>query len=377
MSTKIVGLVLSGGGARGAYEAGALSVLLPDMAAHGLPPTRLVGTSAGALNVVALAGLAHHGWSAATEKLADAWSTLRFAEVADVPTSAARDVASYLAQVFGANARLVSLLDTRRMRQTLNHRLPLADMHNNVRSGVIEAVAIAATSFATDGTVVFVEAGPGVRLPRFDAKRNIRYVATEITVDHVLASAAVPVAFRPVHLQGSGWYSDGGVRLNTPLKPAIELGCDHLAVVATHPRTWKNPEKQTGTDTEQPPDVFESASLVLKAVLVDHMLEDLRTLVKINAVARAAPSTGYRPVCVKFAGPSADEVHAIADAARRVRLDPLADQDLWLLERLLGGPAGERAELLSFLLFHPKFTRALIRLGAEHAEKATRWQTVL
>ena len=370
MSTKTVGLVLSGGGARGAYEAGALSVLLPQMASADEGPTRLVGTSAGALNVVALAGLAQDGWVAATTQLRDWWSTVRFADIGRVPSSAVKDIGSYVSQVIGGKAELLSLLDTRPMRNTLNERLPMEAMHKNIRDGLVDAVAVATTSASTGSTVVFVEAASGVPVPRDDPRRNIRYVATKLTVDHVLASAAVPVAFRPVLLPGHGWCVDGGVRLNTPLKPALKLGCDHVAVVATHPRTWT---KQSGDGA--PPDVFGAASLLLKAVLVDHMLEDLRTLVRTNEMVDAAASSKYRTVAVRFVGPPTDQAHVIADQTRKVRPSLLTDSDVWLLEHLLGGTAGERAELLSYLLFDPAFTSALGELGAKHARHSTGWRT--
>lgn len=360
--TEIVGLVLSGGGARGAYEAGAVSVLLPKMETAGKSPSRLVGTSAGALNVVALAGLAHQGWPAATKQLAEWWSTVQFSDVAHVPSSIAEDIAAYIAQVVGVKTELTSLLDTTPLRKTLEDRLPLDTMHANIRSGLIDAVAVAATSASSGGTVVFVEAAPGVPLPPYDAKRNIRYVATELTVEHVLASAAVPIAFRPVQVpHQQDWYVDGGVRLNTPLKPALQLGCAHLAVVATHPRTWLQQ-----ICARPRPDVFRSASLLLQAVLVDHMLEDLHTLDKVNRLA-SPTSTEYRYIGVDFVGPPPEEAHVIADVAREVRLNPVSDRDVWLLARLIGGPEGERAELLSFLLFHPAFTSALVEIGARHA----------
>lgn len=340
-----------------------MAVVLPKLASAGRPPSRLVGTSAGALNVVALAGLAHRGWSAATKQLTEWWSTVRFSDVAHVPRSVGEDVLSYVTQLLGAKAELGSLLDTTPMRKTLEERLPLAEMHDNIRDGLVDAVAVAATSASTGGTVVFVEAGAGIRPPGYDSKRNIRYVATELTVDHVLASAAVPVAFRPVQIPDQeDWFIDGGVRLNTPLKPALELGCDHLVVVATHPRTWK---EQSGAGSR--PDVFRSASLLLQAVLVDHMLEDLQTLKTINDLAGPAKSAKYRNIDLTFAGPPPGAADAIAEKAREVHVNLWRDRDVWLLERLLGGTGGERAELLSFLLFHPAFTSALVELGAEHA----------
>ncbi|HET6877530.1 MAG TPA: patatin-like phospholipase family protein [Jatrophihabitans sp.] len=369
----VVGVVLSGGGAHGAYEAGALSVLLPQMAEEGRAPTRLLGTSAGALSAVALAGWAQDGWAHAAQQLAAMWSAVRFDQVAHVPSSIGKDVAAYLGHYLTSKAELVSLLDTTPMRATLSQLLPLDKMHENIRDGAVDAVAVAATSASTAGTVVFVEARRGVALPPYDAVRNITYVATQLTVDHVLASAAVPVAFTPIQLPGADdWYVDGGVRLNTPLKPALKLGCDHLAVVATHPSSWL-PYAGPGPR----PDVFGAASVVLQAVLVDHMIEDLRTLVKVNSLVAAGRSGGRREVDVRFTGPPADQAHAIADLARAIDVDLLTDSDAWLLENLVGGTGGGRAELLSFLLFQPEFLSALVSLGAAHATTAAGWSLTL
>lgn len=364
------GLVVAGAGARGAYEAGALSVLVPRLLADDAPPTVLVGTSAGALNVVGLAGLLGLDWEAAAQRLVELWSAVRLEQVAGVLPSAAQDVVRYAGQLLGLPVRVPSLLDTRRQRRTLAGLLPLDGLHEAVRSGPVDAVALATTSVATGGTVVFVEKKPAVPLPPFDAARNITYVATDLTVEHVLASAAVPVAFRPVKVPDphGGWYLDGGVRLNAPLAPALALGCGRLGVVATSPPSWQPvgaPRSARG------PDVFGAASLALRSLLGDRLVEDLHALGRHNDLAAVAP--GHRPVPFLFAGPPPGGADRLGDLARDVfarryaGLRALSHPDLALLNRVVGGEAADHGMLLSFLLFEPPFTRRAARLGAQDA----------
>ncbi|WP_331281129.1 patatin-like phospholipase family protein [Rhodococcus sp. UNC363MFTsu5.1] len=242
----------------------------------------------------------------------------------------------------------------------------------DIAAGTIGAVAVTATSVATRGTVVFVERNSSVDLPLYDASRNITYVDTMLTVDHVLASAAVPALFRPVHVRDShgwsGWYVDGGLLLNTPVKPAIDFGADLLGVVATHPRTWP-----TGFPSKQPfhtgkPDVFGAAALSMRAMLADRMIEDLRAIERRNKIARDYPEIA-RQIDFIFAGPSLDRAGEIAALADRVFRELFAclrgtqNPALWALARLIGGEAADRGDLLSFLFFDPAFAREAAKLG--------------
>ncbi len=373
-----VGLVASGAGARGAYEAGALSVLLPCLERREQAPTVLVGTSAGALNVVGLAALLDRdqpSWVRATQRLVELWRDLRFADVADLRRSVAGDATAYLGQLIGFGGRLPSLLDTRRLHDTLAARVKLDVLHENVAAGPVDAVAVATTSVTDGSTVVFVEKKPAVPLPPRDVNRNIRYVETRLTLDHVLASAAVPVAFRPVTLPDpAGWYVDGGVRLNTPLKPAIRMGCDRLAVVSTHPATWPRPAVEVDG---QPPDVFGAAALVLRSLLNDRAVEDLRTLSRVNRqLGRRAAAGRYRQLEFVLACPPPEAADALGRAALEVAehhdgpVDLLRDPDLGLLTRLVGSRTLQQGELLSFLLFDGEFTERAAGLGVMHTEAA-------
>ncbi|MDG3016865.1 patatin-like phospholipase family protein [Speluncibacter jeojiensis] len=378
------GLVVAGAGARGAYEAGALSVLLPWMSRTGPAPTVLVGTSAGALNVVGLGGMAHLPPFQAAEQLVETWSAVQLRDVFGLASGLETGL-GYLGQLAGLPVRLPSLLDTERLRSRLTEWLPLESLHENIDAGRVDAVAVATTSTVTGGTVVFVEKNDAVALPPNDVGRNITYVETRLTVEHVMASAAVPLLFRPVRVtepaRWAGWYVDGGLRLNTPLKPALSLGCTRLGVVATQPMTSTTsppPRAHRRTRGEPPgdaiePDVYAVAALSLRVLMADRMIEDLHRLEEWNAGLE--PGAASRAVEVIFAGPAAGErgdISALADAEFHRRyggLGGLRSPSMWILERLIGGDPDDHGNLLSYLFFDSGFTDAVAKLGGRHARE--------
>lgn len=373
-------MVVAGAGARGAYEAGALSVLVPALAADGAMPRVLVGTSAGAINVVGLAAGLDRGLDEALSQLVELWGDVRLSDVVDVPRTVLGGL-RYLGGVVGLPTWPASLLDSRPQRATLERLLRLDRLHAVVRDGLVDAVAVATTSVATGGTVVFVEKGPGVALPEPDPDRAITYVATELTVEHVLASAAVPAAFRPVLVPGpapwAGWYVDGGLRLNAPLKPALDLGCTRLGVVATQPAAY--PPQVPGPPDRRSPDIAAVAALALHGLLADRMVEDLRVLSAVNRLVESSADHSHRRVAFRFAGPAADQgqdlarlaTHAYRESTSGLR--GLRDPALVVLERLIGGAPDDNGELLSYLFFDSAFTAPAARLGAEHAARSAGW----
>jgi NTE family protein len=373
---------VAGAGARGAYEAGALSELLPRMAAADQCPTVLVGTSAGALNVVALAALAHLPAGQATGRLTDAWASMQLQDVFSM-TSGLDTGLRYIGQLLGLPMRLPSVLDTRRLRKRLNHMLPWESLHRNIADGRVDAVAVTTTSVTTGGTVVFVEKNPSIPLPENDVGRNITYVETQLDVEHVVASTAVPIIFRPVRIstpgRWRGWYVDGGLRLNTPLAPAIAFGCSRLGVVATQPmtsttspppRAYQRAAGEPPTDGPQP-DLYSVVALALRVLLADRMVEGLHRLSE-----RTFPGFPGHRVDVLFTGPPADrrgDISALADAAfhhRYAGLGAARNPSMWMLDRLIGGDPDDHGNLLSYLFFDPAFTGPVAELGRMHA----RWQ---
>jgi NTE family protein len=365
-SSRRVAIVAAGAGARGAFEAGALSVLVPWLAERGMRPTVFVGTSAGAINAALLAAGAHLEPTAAASALLEFWRGLSVRKVYRSPLiSAPGTLATYLGQLIG-RSHVVSLLDTSPMltfaEQVFEPLEPA--LRENIRSGQVEALALVATDRA-QRTTVFTDHAPHVAVPHANPGRAIDYRATEVTFKHVLASSAIPVLFRPVEIDGA-YYTDGGVRLNTPIAPAAALGATHVAVVATHPETY--PAAPPPQPQSRPPDAVDSMVAVLESVLADRMVEDLHTLDKLN---RAADGKRVRLIPRLFVGPSArDEIGELAARAYENRhrgRRAAAELDFRALRSLIGAREKGSGDLLSYVYFDPAFAEDAIQLGIRRA----------
>jgi NTE family protein len=372
------GLVIAGAGARGAYEMGALSVLVPWLRRRGDCPRVVVGTSAGAMNAVLVASMLR--WpdpDEAAESALAVWRGLGGRSVfrplaLTVPLSAAR----YLAGLAGLDRGVESLLDATPLRRALESFEHWESLHDNVSDGLLDAVAVVTTSMSRGRSEVFVEAAPGVALPADDLDRGVVHTRARLEPDHVMASAAIPVAFPPVRVDDA-WYLDGGVRLNAPIRPALHLGVDRLVVVATHPLHQDgDPTPSDDESHDGAPDVFSAGGTVVSSALVDRMVEDVRALLRVNRLlAAGARDERYRHVPVVFCGPRRGD--AIAGAAADVLgsryegvpgLLSLLGADYAVLNRLVGGSSRTHAELLSFLLFDADFVERLVELGRRDAQ---------
>jgi NTE family protein len=372
-----VGLVLAGGGARGAYEVGALSVLLPELESRGQRPTILVGNSVGALNVAFLAAGAR---TPADELVAcgvHIWGSLTSSGVIRhvlSPGSALRGLA-YAGQVLGVRgARLRSLLDSRPLTATTNRVVNFDTLNDNVDDGPLEAVALASTSALTGHSVVFHRGGGS---PARDPYRQIDYVPTSrLDTEHVLASAAIPAVFPAVHVGtpgAAGWYMDGGVRLNTPIKPAIKLGARRVVVIALSSLS-SPPELIAGEDR---PDAFAGIAQLVQGMLADTVVQDVHTLARTNDDVSPSSSPRFTVPYIAVAPEEPNAVEKIAFDILTKRYSGLRgfrrSPDVWILNKILaGGRDLQNSATLSLLLFDPEFLGALIDLGKADA---TRWLT--
>jgi NTE family protein len=255
--TLEIGVVIAGAGSRGAYEAGLLSFLLPEIAARTQAEGRVarfwfVGTSAGSLNSVLIASRAprvmpdqdpeevRELWMATMDEVANVWGSVSEGRVIGLLPNG-RLLAALTRLMPAGRLPLTSLLNTDPL-----HRLaedPSIVDWEQLRRNVADGTggAVGAATAARDGrTVLFLQRQAGEPIPR-DVSRDIDYVdcPSGLEAQHVLASSAIPLAFPPQRIseppEWEGWYYDGGVRLNTPLKPAIQLGLRHLVIVGTHP----------------------------------------------------------------------------------------------------------------------------------------------
>lgn len=388
-SGSTVAVVLPGGGARGAYEAGALSVLLPALESRGERVSIWCGTSVGAINATALASLAHLPVKQQTGAAVALWRDLRKGDVI-APIIGSGGLRTVI-RVVGHGLRLpglrfASLLDPSPLAGSLDRWIDWRRLAANVDSGTVRAACVVATSLASGDPVAFV-AGHGDLPGRTDD--TIHYVRASLSGEHVRASAAIPMLFPTVEItsprSARGHYADGGTRLNSPIKPALQLGADRVILIGLEP--FGRPPA-AGLAPRRP-SVADVAANVLDGLLVDQVANDLHRLAAINSFFVEDASRGtlgssrayrlsrghapYRPVSYALVSPQRrGEIGRLAEtvlARRYGGLRGLRNLDFVVLAGALGSRTRARGELLSFLLFDEAFVGELLRLGARDARR--------
>jgi NTE family protein len=388
-----VALVLPGGGARGAYEVGALSVILPVLEQRGERPVILCGTSVGAINATALGATADQPAAAAVASLVEHWRGLRKADVIrpvvgpGLPLMALRMLGEALEL---PGVRLAGLLDPAPLKRSLDRWIDWDDLHRNVRHGVIDAVCVVATSLARSGPVAFVDSGH--RVPPSRPADPLQYVPAMLDSEHVRASAAIPMLFPPVEIAHpaalAGHYVDGGTRLNSPVSPALALGADRVVVIGFQPfRARVEPGSSSGAGAPRLADV---AANIIDGLLVDQVVDDLHRLATVNSFLVDSHASGPRGAADAYRAargrkPYRKISYALVAPERRGELAAIADEIFddkyaglkgWLrpdypfMSRLLGGGRSpSRGELLSFLLFDEDHVDRLVDLGRRDARR--------
>jgi NTE family protein len=382
-----VAVVLPGGGARGAYEVGALSVLLPALEARGERVSVWCGTSVGAINATMLASLTHLPVSAQLERATGNWREMRKQDVISpiVGRGGLRTITRAFGHALGIpGVGLASLLDPSPLQSSLERWVDWQKLRRNVRSGLVEAVCVVATSVSTGDPVAFFSAHGNFQ-KRLDDE--LRYVDTQLKGEHVRASAAIPILFPTVAVttprSASGHYLDGGTRLNSPIKPALHFGAEKVIVVGLEPfapAVGRAPSSRA-------PGIADVAANILDGLLVDQVAYDLRRVAAINSFFVEDLSTGtlnsprayrlargrtpYRPIAYALVAPRRrGEIGRLAEtvfARRYGGLRALRSPDFAVISRALGGRARSRGELLSFLLFDPEFVASLLEMGRRDA----------
>ena len=384
-----VALVLDAGGARSAYQVGALEVLLPALAERGHRPRLLVGTSAGGLLTAALSATAD---LEPEEQIARLRSMLGKTTKPNVMRPLWRQVpevlARYTSETFGLSGfRLRGLFGSQPLAKTLAQSIDWETLHRNVEDGVIESASVVAASVRTGRVIVFTESASPV--PRSTPEPHGRFIATRLDVEHLMASAAIPVLFPSVHVdepaEAAGWYVDGATRRRTPLAPALELGGDRVVVIGTgglHP-----PDADSDLD-RVPVDLGDAGATLLGAVMDDPLRHDLRRLAELNVMTsdpelapvlerhrEARDKSAYRTIpYIAVAPEDGTELARTAMEVFRANhgslLRTFGDPDLQVMHRLLGSDSPLQGELLSYLMFDPDFFAAASEFG--HRD-ALRW----
>ena len=357
---KKIGLVLPGGGARAAYQVGvlkAISELIPDSN----PFSIISGTSAGAINASLLASRSQ-SLKEAVEVLSGVWCNFKTNKVYRTETTVMlKSIFQWLLTISSGGVLAKnpkSLLDNSPLRQLLEDTINLEGIKNNINKGNLDAFAITAASYPSKKSVTFFQSEED----DIDWERFLRVgVKTDILIDHLMASIALPLIFPAVKINNE-YFGDGAMRQATPLSPAIRLGAEKLLIINTDS---KSPNNQL-TDNQIYPSIGEVGGYMLDALFTGGLFSDLERLDRINQIIENSGNNSVQTSNKKMKhldycviSPSKD----IKKIAKEHYKD--VPYSVKLLMKGLGLKNREESELLSFLLFESSFTSSLIQLGFE------------
>ncbi len=372
-SGRSVAVALSGTGARGAYEIGALSIILPEVERRDGEVTLLCGTSAGAINVALLGSLAHLPARSQVALAIERWQTLARADAVGSfrSPSAPLKLARMAGDALGVpGVRADGLFDPGPLRSFLDRQLDWSALHRNVDAGILDAVCVVATQLATGRPLAFVETSAPHALPD---STTMPYVPARLTGDHVQAAAAVPVILPAVHVdepaEARGWYLDGAARLTKPLAPALELGAERLVAVGFDAPNVHRPARDRPS-----PRLVDVVANVLDGLLVDHVTTDVQRLAAMNdLLGERDDARSGRPVPFAFVAPRDGQtlgpLARTAFSHRYSGLRAVARPEVALLGRLLQGRTDAGGDLLSILALTPEHIDALIAAGKRDAAR--------
>ncbi len=361
-------LMLSGGGARAAYQVGFLRYLAtrcPDIA-----PGILTGVSAGGLIAAQLASRAGN-FSEAVAGLSHTWQSLHVNDVFRVDP---RDLASHVTRWgfrlvsggMGTGGRLRSLVDTEPLRALLHRTLdPAPDgtfpcIERNLAAHRLAAVALTASSYTTGQSVTWVQNREGYSLLTMEGAQRTS-VSGSLRIDHVMATSALPFFFPAIEVDGS-WYGDGGVRLTAPLSPAIHLGAHRIIAVSTrYARTAAEAGRPAVSGYPPPAQV---AGVLYNAIFLDLLDADALRLQQVNQLVERLPASerrGWRRIDLLVLRPSRDLGQLAND------FEAALPRGLRFLLRGLGSRQIRSNDMLSLLMFQADYIGRLMELGEADA----------
>jgi len=362
--SRDLAVMLTGGGARAAYQVG----LLAGLARH-FPHLKfqiITGVSAGAINASYLAA-ADGTLREKAERLADIWCALECEHIFRFDFYRMLPFRSALASIFPKRRwrRYGGLLDTTPLRRLLRRVLNARDrgaidgIRRNLRYGDLKAVALTTLDYSTGQTVRWVQ---GRNVDVFEGP-NRRSVPAELTLDHVMASASLPFVFPAVKI-GNEWHGDGGIRLAAPLSAAVHLGATRILAMSTgYQRT---PEEADRPVVDGYPPAGQIISQLVNAVFLDVIDEDVARMERMNEMIQKMPANdrnGFRPIDLCVLRPSLDLGVLAAEYERDL------PTRIKVITRALGAKETESPDFVSLLMFTPKYMRRLLDLGVYDVEQ--------
>ncbi len=398
-------LVLSAGGARGAYEAGVIHYIRTGLPAEYARKAFnvLSGSSAGAINTIAMAAMAEDPVKQG-KTIHDLWQHLGpddifrrdFGAAGEFFVSSFKGILRNLTKLNpfhlgkSSGPHLNYFLDTRPLWQYLRKHVPWEQLTKNTQQGHVHATCITATNTRSGRVELFIQKHKDV-----EYTGPYRHHEVELGVEHIMASAAIPIIFPTVKINHV-YYTDGGLRLFTPLSPAIQLGADHALVIGLrHKPSLKEIEAYDSQNMKSPPSVVELAGRIMNGVFLDHIQYDLEQTDRINRIIECSEKiygNDYLEKLNEHLEKHVPQLHPHARGFHKIQTAEVWPSEFisgifsrWfhkldkgnyrlstlekLLTRMLDVDAEGAVELLSYLTFAPEYLKELIDLGYEDAKK--------
>ena len=361
-------LVLTGGGARAAYQVGVLrqlSRVFPDLA-----PDVLTGVSAGGINAAYLA--AHQEpFAQKLENLVDFWSNLHIEDVfrvdlRDLTSRTVRWGGRLLAGGRSPLPQARSLVDTTPLRTLLERVLEtksgssIPGIARSLKDGWLRAIAFTASSYTTGQSITWVQTRDDCAIDTWERPQR-KSASCALRVDHVMASSALPFFFPAVEVDGA-WYGDGGIRLTAPLSPAVHLGARHILAVSTRYARTREEADRPAVNGYPPP--AQVAGVLYNAIFLDQLDSDALHMQQINEFVARLPEKqrhGLRRIELLVLRPSQD-LGRLANA-----YEPELPRAFRFLTRGMGTRETRSNDMLSLMMFQTDYVKRLIDLGEDDA----------
>lgn len=400
-------IVLSGGGARGAYEAGVIHYLRTGLKdKEGSKTTFRIqgGSSVGALNSCVLAATAHSG-KLQGQAIYDIWKNIRpdqvykrdFSALTRLVAKTTKGVSSNFLHLnpFSkgkkGNSHFTSILDTAPLSEEVLKKIPFKQITLNIQKGVLDALSLTATNISTGRMELFIQ-----KRPEIPYTGHYDHHFCQIKPEHALASAAIPVIFPPVKI-GNTFYTDGGLRLNTPMSPAIQLGADRIFMIGLHHQYQPGEKYRYTSAPHEHPSLGQLIGLIMNALFTDRNQYDIEQLTRINRIIEWSQKVfgpnyidkinemlakdgikgdiadrGLKHIKVLSINPSQDisDMFAQCFAKSQKNKNTLTTFEKVLFKVLDIDPSAG-VDILSYLSFIPNYIQKLIELGF-HDAKARR-----
>lgn len=375
-----IGLVMTGGGARGAYQAGVLKRIgqIKKLQGKSGPFKIIGGASAGAVNGAAVAS-GNHDFARCVEWVAKLWSDLENGDIyrtdliSLIPKSAKwlKDL-SLGGILGGGNAN--SLLDSSPLHGFLSKYIKTDYIQENIDKGNLRSVCISTTNYSSGKNFLFIQAEPGHKM--WTKSRRLA-IAAKIEIDHICASAAIPIVFAPVKVKtefGTDYFGDGCLRLHAPLSPVIRLGAERILAIGLRSEKSAAMNELTpltpGMAKKDPPSppLAQILGVSLNAIFLDHLDADVEHLFRLNQIISQGnldfkgiqePIKVVHPLVIS---PSFDLAKLAEEFGHKL---PTAVR---YFMSGLGTNEASSSDLVSYLLFDSEYTKALINMGFADAD---------